>query len=69
LSWATTGLIPQSNREQIGPTLHRFEPSPNYQLVATLVNTAVRTIERANCLFEVRRSDRPHDITFQFVPQ
>lgn len=69
LSWATTGLIPQSNREQIGPTLHRFEASPNYQLVATLVNTAVRTIERANCLFEVRRTNRPHDITFKFIPQ
>ena len=67
LSWATTGLIPQSNREQIGPTLHRFEASPNYQLVATLVNTAVRTIERADCLFQVRRTTRPHEITFEFT--
>jgi hypothetical protein len=67
LSWATTGLIPQSNRQQIGPTLHQFEASPNYQLVATLVNTAARTIERAHCLFEVRRTTRPHDITFGFT--
>lgn len=68
LSWATTGLIPQSNREQIGPTVHQFEASPNYQLVATLVNTAVRTVERAHCLFQVRRITRPHNVTFGFIP-
>ncbi|WP_235624359.1 hypothetical protein, partial [Mycobacteroides abscessus] len=53
LSWATTGLMPQSNREQIGPTLHRAETSPNYQLVSSLVGTAVRTVERADCLFRL----------------
>jgi len=67
LSWATTGLMPQSNREQIGPTLHRAETSPNYQLVSSLVRTAVRTIERADCLFEVRRTRRPHEIRFNFT--
>ncbi|MGH3726301.1 MAG: hypothetical protein ACRDUS_19520 [Mycobacterium sp.] len=66
LSWATTGLMPQSNREQIGPTLHRVETAPNYQLVSSLTGTAVRTIERAHCLFEVRRTTRPHGIRFNF---
>lgn len=68
LSWATSGLIPQSNREQIGQTLHRAEVSPNHQLVSSLVNTAVRTIERADCLFQVRRTTRPHQIKFGFTP-
>lgn len=67
LSWATAGLIPQSNKEQIGPSLHRFESSPNYQLVSTFTATIVRTIERADCLFEVRRTRRPHDIKVQFT--
>jgi hypothetical protein len=67
LSWATTGLMPQSNREQIGPTLHRAETSPNYQLTSTIVRTAVRSIERADCLFEVRRAARPHKIAFNFT--
>lgn len=56
LSWATVGLLPGTNREQIGPTLHRFEAAPNYQLVSNLTSTAVRTIERAHCWFEVRRT-------------
>ncbi|UZG55652.1 hypothetical protein [Rhodococcus opacus] len=67
LSWATAGLIPQSNREQIGPTLHRYELSPNYQLVASITATVARTIERAHCLFAVRRTSRPHDIKFEFT--
>jgi len=67
LSWATTGLIPQSNREQIGPTLHRAEATPNYQLVSSLLRTAVRTIELADCFFEVRRTARPHHIQFAFT--
>ncbi|MFD5329794.1 hypothetical protein [Streptomyces sp. NPDC127092] len=64
LSWATAGLIPQSNREQTGATLHRAEISPNYQLVSFTVKTAVRTIERADCLFKVRQTARPHEIKF-----
>ncbi|WP_308290060.1 hypothetical protein [Mycolicibacterium sp. PAM1] len=67
LTWATTGLIPQTNRAQVGPTLHRFEGAPNYQLVATMVRTAVRAIELADCYFQVRRTTRPHDITFEFT--
>jgi len=67
LTWATTGLIPQTNRAQVGPTLHRFAGAPNYQLVATMVRTAVRAIELADCYFQVRRTTRPHDITFEFT--
>jgi hypothetical protein len=67
LTWATTGLIQQTNRAQVGPTLHRFDGTPNYQLVATMVRTAVRTIELADCYFQVRRTARPHDITFEFT--
>ena len=67
LSWATTGLMPQSNREQVGPTLLRAETTPNYQLTSTIVRTAVRSIERADCLFEVRRAGRPHTIAFNFT--
>lgn len=67
LSWATAGLMPQSNHEMIGPTLRRVETSPNYQLVSTVARTAVRTIERADCLFAVRRTMRPHTITFNFT--
>jgi hypothetical protein len=59
--------LEQSNREQIGPTLHRAETSPNYQLTSTIVRTAVRSIERADCLFEVRRTARPHEITFNLT--
>lgn len=66
MTWATTGLIPQSNRVQVGPSLHRAEISPNYQLVAAQVLTAVRTIEHAHCLFEVRRIGRPHSVTYEF---
>jgi Protein similar to CwfJ C-terminus 1 len=53
---------------QIGPSLHRVQASPNYQLVATLTSTAVRTIERADCLFHVRRTTRPHRIKYVFSP-
>lgn len=67
LSWATSGLVPQSNREQIGATLHRVEISPNYQLVSSIVETAVRTIERADCLFKIRRTTRPHEIKIGFT--
>lgn len=67
-SWATAGLIPQSNPERIGPTLHRAEISPNYQLVSSQVGVPIRTIERAHCLFQVRRTNRPHQITYQFCP-
>ncbi len=67
LNWATSGLIPQSNKVQIGDTLHRVEVSPNYQLVSSLTKTIVRTIERADCLFTVRRTTRPHDIRFEFT--
>jgi hypothetical protein len=63
----TTGLRPQSNREQIRPTLHRVETFPNYGLVSMIVGTAVRTIERADCLFGVRRTARPHTISFDFT--
>ncbi|WP_072713666.1 hypothetical protein [Rhodococcus rhodnii] len=66
LSWATTGLIPQSNKEQIGPTLHRAETAPNYELVSSLTTTVVRTIERADCLFAVRRTSRPHNVKLTF---
>lgn len=68
LTWATIGLIPQSNRSQVGDTLHRFESSPNYQMVETVVRTAVRAIELADCYFQVRRIARPHDIRFEFSP-
>lgn len=67
LAWATTGLIPQSNRGQVGPTLYRFEGTPNYQMVATMVRTAVRAIELADCYVQVRRTARPHDIRFEFT--
>ncbi|MDV6267757.1 hypothetical protein [Rhodococcus globerulus] len=67
LSWATTGLMPELNREQIGTSVHRVETSANYQLVSSIVNTAVRTIERADCLFTVRQTARPHEIKFNFT--
>ncbi|WP_280373891.1 hypothetical protein [Nocardia wallacei] len=63
--WAALSLIPQTNRQQIGPTLHRAEITPNYQIVSSLTGTAVRTIERAHCLFEIRRTTRPHSIRMQ----
>lgn len=69
LSWATTGLIPQTNKVQIGPTLHSFESSPNYQLVSIFAATVTRTIERADCLFEVRRVKRPHSIKVNVTRQ
>lgn len=64
--WAAISLIPQSNRTQIGPTLHQAEIVPNYQLVSTLTKTMVRTIERAHCLFEIRRTARPHTLQMHF---
>ncbi|MGW3282878.1 hypothetical protein [Nocardia rhamnosiphila] len=63
--WAALSLLPQSNRQQIGPTLHRAEITPNYQVVASLTGTAVRTIERAHCYFEIRRTARPHSIRME----
>ncbi|WP_430332747.1 hypothetical protein [Rhodococcus sp. ACT016] len=67
-TWATVGLIPQTNRVQVGPTVHRAEVSPSYQLVLGQVGTAIRTIERAHCLFQVRRTSRPHSITYELRP-
>lgn len=67
LDWATTGLMPRWDSRQIGPTLHRAQTSPNYQMVSSIVRTVVRTIERADCLFAVRRTARPHEITFNFT--
>ncbi|WP_233282375.1 hypothetical protein [Prescottella equi] len=67
-TWATVGLIPQANRLQVGPTLHRAEMSPSYQLVLAQVGTAMRTVERAHALFQVRRTSRPHNIRCELRP-
>lgn len=67
-TWATMGLMHQANRVQIGPTLHRVELSPSYDLVSAQVGTAIRTVERAHSLFQIRRTGRPHKISIAIRP-
>lgn len=63
--WATVGLAAVVSQEQLSPTHAYMLAKPNHELLFKLVNSCVRTIQRAHVLFEIRRTTRLHSIRIQ----
>lgn len=68
MTWSLNSTTSELSRVEVADGAFIAQREPAYGLLASFVGTAVRTIERASVLFDVRRTARPHSMGLASSP-